>query len=133
MADREPADQDGASRPRAWARLQKRCAEKSGEYTSTRIARSVMWAYGPVRSWGATTVDQLKEVSADQGHSDKRGGAHSGKKSGFFDQLSGSARVADLASQHGCPAELLSMHYCLGGGWGLECGGRGHAANPSLK
>ena len=69
-------------------------------YVAPRIARAVLWAYGPVRQWGDVTVGELREVSADQTE--------------FLGRFQPDMRVADLAAQYSCPGELVSMCACLG-------------------
>ena len=69
-------------------------------YVAPRIARAVLWAYGPVRQWGDVTVGELREVSADQTE--------------FLGRFQPDMRVADLAAQYSCAGELVSMCACLG-------------------
>ena len=80
--------------------LQKKQFKKSGPYTSARIARAVLWAYGSVKEWKDVTVQELRQVSADQ--------------KGFLKQFPSKMLVSDLATQFGCPGELVSMYACLG-------------------
>ena len=81
-------------------RLQGDAFARSGSYVAPRIARAVLWAYGPVRRWGDVTVGELQKVSADQ--------------KGFLGRCRPDMRVADLAARYDCPGELVSMCACLG-------------------
>ena len=80
-------------------RLQKEQFLKSGPYTSARIARAVLWAYGPVKDWEGVTVQELGKVSADQ--------------KGFLEQFQSDMLVSELAAMFGCFGELVTMYACL--------------------
>lgn len=71
---------------------------RCGPYTSARIARAILHAFGYVEDWGDVTIEELAAVSPD--------------KCGFFDNFPKHMLVSELA-KHVRHVEYMSMWYCL--------------------